>query len=235
MINNNILLDGIQIYPFSSTEELLDSIKDEKKILVAVNYQKVVHSTKEIKNIIKNNIGYIEGAWLSIALKLKGYRNAIQIPGCELWLKIIKHYHDSKTFYLIGGKSLVIEETVKKLKLEFPNINILNYHDGYFNEIEKEKIFFDLNEKKPDIVFVAMGSPKQELFMQEMLAIHPALYQGLGGSFDVYTNNGKNRAPQWWLDHKLEWLYYTINSPSHFIRLRYLPKYLKIIFLSKPQ
>ena len=49
---------------------------------------------------------------------------------------------------------------------------------------------------KPDVVFVAMGSPKQELLMEEMSEKHPAIYQGLGGSFDVYTGRVE-RAPKW--------------------------------------
>ena len=62
-----------------------------------------------------------------------------------------------------------------------------------------------------------MGSPKQELLMEEMLRQHKAIYQGLGGSFDVFTGHVK-RAPQWWIDHKVEWLYRLINQPSRIKR-----------------
>ena len=67
------------------------------------------------------------------------------------------------------------------------------------------------------MVFVAMGSPKQELLMQKMLARHKAIYQGLGGSFDVFTGHVK-RAPQWWVSHNVEWLYRLIHQPSRIKR-----------------
>ena len=52
----------------------------------------------------------------------------------------------------------------------------------------------DIAEKRPDFVFVAMGSPKQEFLMADMLKRHKAVYQGLGGSFDVYTGRAKRAA-----------------------------------------
>ena len=84
-------------------------------------------------------------------------------------------------------------------------------------------------ETKPDVVFVAMGSPKQELLMEEMAKLHPAIYQGLGGSFDVYTGNVA-RAPEWWVKHNLEWAYRLVKQPSrikrqiHLIRFWFLVK-----------
>jgi UDP-N-acetyl-D-mannosaminouronate:lipid I N-acetyl-D-mannosaminouronosyltransferase len=233
MIDNCVFLDGVRIYLFSSVEELLDTIEYERKILIAVNYQKTVHSTMHMKSIINQNIGYVDGAWLAIALKKRGCGVPVQIPGYILWLKIVERYYKTKTFYLIGSKQNVIDEVVEKLKEQFPGINIVNYRNGYFNDVEKRELFLDLKEKKPDIVFVAMGTPEQELLMEEMIAVHPALYQGLGGSFDVYTNNYKSPAPQWWIDHKLEWAYYTIMQPSRIGRLRYLFKYLKTIFFGQ--
>ena len=58
-----------------------------------------------------------------------------------------------------------------------------------------------------------MGSPKQELLMEEMQQKHTALYQGLGGSFDVFTGNVES-APEWWVNNNLEWAYRLIKQPS---------------------
>ena len=66
---------------------------------------------------------------------------------------------------------------------------------------------------KPNVVFVAMGSPSQELLMEEMQRHHKATYLGLGGSFDVYTGETK-RAPSWWLQNNLEWAYRLIKQPT---------------------
>ena len=88
----------------------------------------------------------------------------------------------------------------------------------------------DIKLKKPDIVFVAMGSPKQELLMEEMQEVHPAIYQGLGGSFDVYTGNVK-RAPSWWVDHNLEWAYRLIKEPARIKRQIHLIRFLILVKL----
>lgn len=133
----------------------------------------------------------------------------------------------------MGGKQDVIESTVKKIKEEFEGIRILAYRNGYIQtQEEKNELIEDVMNKRPDIVFVAMGSPKQELLMEEMLERHPAIYQGLGGSFDVYTGNVK-RAPKWWVDHGLEWAYRLVKQPSRIKRQIYLVKFLVLVKLGR--
>lgn len=208
-----ILVNGLKIYPFTSREELIEYIANEKRILVAVNSKKIKGANDEIRNIVNNNVGYSDGAGAQIALKHKGVKNPVKIPGCELWLDIIKKFYKTKTFYLVGGKQEVIDEVVNKLKVDFPGINIVNYRNGYLRkEGEREALIQDIAEKKPDVVFVAMGSPVQEYLMQDMHKVHPAIYQGLGGSFDVYTGTVR-RAPKWFADRGLEGIYRAFWEP----------------------
>ena len=160
-----------------------------------------------------------------IALRQKGVVNACKMPGCELWLKIVKQFYKSKSFYLVGSTKIVIDEVVCKLKKEYPLINIIGYRDGYINSTdEKQQLIDDIVDKKPDVVFVAMGSPKQELLMEEIQKRHKVIFQGLGGSFDVYTGH-VNRAPKWWVDHNLEFAYRLIKEPKRIKRQIYLVKY----------
>lgn len=204
---DKISLNGVEVYPFSSEEQLLHYMNLHKGILVAINAEKILHATEQTRAIINRNIGYCDGIGAVAALHRKGYKGAIQIPGCELWLKIVVQFYQKKTFYLVGGKPQVIQETVNKLCQEFKAICIVGYRDGYIkNEEEKRNLINDIVEKRPDVIFVAMGSPKQELLMEEMKIEHEAIYQGLGGSFDVYTGRVK-RAPEWWREHKLEGFY----------------------------
>ena len=169
-----------------------------------------------------------------MALKKHGYKDVVKLPGCELWLKIIESlYRKGKSFYLVGSKQEVIENTVAKLKEEFKGINIVNYRNGYIRTDEERKALLDdIAERRPDVVFVAMGSPKQELLMEEMMERHPAIYQGLGGSFDVYTGNVK-RAPKWWVDHDLEFAYRLIKQPSRIKRQIHLVRFLAMVKMGK--
>ena len=167
-----------------------------------------------------------------MALRKHGYKDVVKLPGCELWLKIINSlYRDGKRFYLVGSKQEVIEATVEKLKREYPGIDIAGYRNGYIKtDDEKRRLLDDIATLKPDVVFVAMGSPKQELLMEEMFERHPAIYQGLGGSFDVYTGNVK-RAPRWWIDHNLEFAYRLIKQPSRIKRQIHLVRFLAMVEL----
>lgn len=225
---NQIQLLDKKIYPFRVKLELLEYIPDKKKILIAINAEKILKADEQLTKIINKNIGYPDGIGAVWALKKKGFI-VEKIPGVELWLDIIKEYEKTKSFYFVGSSDGVINETVKKLKMEFPEINILNYRNGYLKVGEKELLTKDLINKKPDVVFVAMGTPKQEYLMDELLKAHPALYMGLGGSFDVYC--GKlNRAPKVFLKLKLEWLYRLLKEPT---RIRRQIKIIKFLFLLK--
>ena len=214
MEDKRISVNGIKIYPFESENDLFGFLDNEKHILVAVNSKKIKGANDEIRDIVNNNIGYVDGAGAQIALKHKGVKDAIKIPGCELWLKIVERYYRTKTFYLVGGKQEVIDAVVTKLKQDFEGINILAYRNGYLKqEGEREALINDIAEKKPDVVFVAMGSPMQEYLMQDMQKRHKAIYQGLGGSFDVYMGCVR-RAPKWWADHNLEGVYRAFWEPK---------------------
>jgi len=141
-------------------------------------------------------------------MERNGYKDVVKIRGCELWLDIVKKLYKESSFYFIGSTQEIIEKTVTKLKKEFEGINIVNFRNGFFkDEQEKKALMDDIILKKPDIVFVAMGSPKQEFFISEMQKVYKALYQGLGGSFDMYTGNVKS-VPEWWSRiSKIEGLY----------------------------
>ena len=226
-------LNGVKTYAPKSREELLAYAMAQKSILVAVNAEKILHATDTTRAIINRNVGYPDGTGAVWALQKKGHQATVKIPGCELWLDIVTAYHKSKTFYLIGGKEEVIQETVAKLKSEYPEIQIVNFRNGYVkSEAEKKDLIADISEKKPDVIFVAMGSPKQELLMEEIQTQHQALYQGLGGSFDVYIGAVK-RAPEWWVKNNLEWTYRLINQPTRIKRQIHLVRFFVQLQLGK--
>lgn len=223
------VINEIKTFAPSSREELMDYAFKNQQILVAVNAEKILRLSPSDKDIINRNLGYPDGIGAVWALKRKG-GNALKIPGCELWLYLIEKYYNSKTFYLVGGKQEVIDQTVTQLKETYEGIKILNYRNGYIKtDEETQELINDIQTKKPDVVFVAMGSPKQELLMEAMQEKHNAVYQGLGGSFDVYTGNVK-RAPKWWVKWNLEWAYRLISQPARIKRqIIYIPFMVRLI------
>lgn len=223
---DRIELNGMKVFPFRSASELLAYVNQHKGILVAVNAEKVTKATDETRVVVNNNIGYADGAGVVVAMHKKGHPDAVRIAGCDLWLDIVKESYKEKTFYLIGGKQEVIDDTISKLQHEFEGISILGYRNGYIKtEEERAALIKDIADKKPDVVYVAMGSPLQEFLMADMMKVHPAIYQGLGGSFDVYTGRVK-RAPLWWQKHNVEFLYRFLKQPQRYQREYYRLKFL---------
>ncbi|WP_246160873.1 WecB/TagA/CpsF family glycosyltransferase [Maribacter flavus] len=225
------MLNGVKTAVPNSREELLDYVFENKNILVAVNAEKIHHATELSKEIINRNVGYPDGVGAVWALNRKGHKKAQKIPGCELWLDIVAKYHDSKSFFLMGGEDTVINKTVELLKTRYPNMNLVGYRNGFLkDQKEKEDLLEEIALKRPDVVFVAMGSPRQELLMEEMAKLHAAVYQGLGGSFDVFT--GKvHRAPEWWIKNGLEGVYRTMKEPKKRVMrdIRVLPFFMNLI------
>lgn len=216
------LKNGIKIFPFRDEEELLEYVVAQPSMLVSTNAEIIQLATPETKKIINDNVGYCDGEGAVRALKRHGAKHVNRIPGCELWLNLVRRKWKSGTsFYLVGTTQEIIEDTVKNLKEDFPGINIVNYRNGFLkSDEERQALLADVAEKQPEVVFVAMGFPKQELLMAEMQKVNPrAIYLGLGGSFNVYTGHTA-RAPQWWQDHGLEFAYRLIFEKSR--RGRYI-------------
>ena len=230
---NSVAINGIKTYCFSSRRALIEHAFADKKSLIAVNAEKILHANDKTRELFSRNIGFSDGIGAVWALKRKGFKDAVKIPGCELWLDIIgSSYHD-KSFYLVGAQQDVIDNTVAKLNREFPGIRIVNYRNGYLRDgVGRRDLINDIVVCKPDVVFIAMGSPKQEDLIEEMQKAHPAVYLGLGGSFDVYVG-AVRRAPDWWVNHNLEWAYRLVKQPARIARQIHLVKFAWRLIIGK--
>lgn len=226
-------LNGVTTYAPTSREELIKYAFDNHKIMVAVNALKILHATDDSRALINRNLGYPDGVGAVWALQKKGCENVVKVPGCELWLDVVANYYKTKSFYLVGGKQEIIDITVNQLKAEFDGINICNFRNGYIKtEAEEHALIKDIKKHNPDVVFVAMGSPKQENLLERIQKSHQAVYQGLGGSFDVYTGNVK-RAPEWWVKNNMEWAYRLLSQPSRIKRQIHLVRFFVNLHLNR--
>ena len=110
-------INKIKIFAPENRMKLIDFAFSEKKILIAINTQKILNATPEIVDLININIGYPDGIGAVWGLKKKGLKNAIKIPGCELWLEIVAKFYLTKSIYIIGGSQEVIDNTALRLRL----------------------------------------------------------------------------------------------------------------------
>ncbi|NOZ13592.1 MAG: WecB/TagA/CpsF family glycosyltransferase [Acidobacteria bacterium] len=220
------VINGFRILAFQKRDDFLDYISGCQKILIAMNAEKIMNTVSGLKEIVNRNVAYPDGIGAVLALRQKGI-HALKMPGVELWLDIVRRYRHDKSFYLIGSTREVVERTVSGLRAEFQGIRITGYRDGFLGAGEEEELKNELLEKAPDVVFVAMGSPGQELLMDELIRVYPALYMGLGGSFDVYCGL-KKRAPKIFIRLGMEWLYRLFREPA---RIKRQPVRAKFLFM----
>ena len=133
------------------------------------------------------------------------------------------------SLYLLGAKPTVAEIAGENLKKEYPGIVIKGCHDGYFKD--DEEVIKDINEKKPDLLLVCLGFPKQENWIydnREKLDVKAMI--GAGGCLDVFAGIVE-RAPEFYCKHGLEWFYRLKKEPWRFKRMTALPVFiLKVMF-----
>jgi UDP-N-acetyl-D-mannosaminouronate:lipid I N-acetyl-D-mannosaminouronosyltransferase len=204
---------------------LVDAAGEGPGILLAINAEKIARSDPVVVGIARMHVAYPDGIGAVLALRRHGIP-ARRVPGVELWLALVEQYADSHSFYLLGAADAVVRTVAAKLRQLHPEIQ-LSFRSGYMSPHEEQFVEEEISLRRPDFVLVAMGSPRQELLMQRLYAMHPAVYVGLGGSFDVFAGI-KRRAPRWVQQIGLEWAYRLVREPA---RLRRLPTYLRFVTL----
>lgn len=205
-----------------SLDKAFGYINNSDKVYQVVTINPEMYAQAEIDSNFKKIIDEAEivvpdGIGIKIALKLKG-QNADRIPGIDYARRILEWCaKNNKPIALVGSKEEVITKAVNNLKKEIEGLNIVYYHNGYFDN--NDKIYEELKQANPRLVLVALGSPKQEYFIYNAKNIlPPCLMIGIGGSLDVWSGEVK-RAPQIYQKLGLEWLYRTVTQPERFKRI----------------
>ena len=130
------------------------------------------------------------------------------------------------SLYLFGGKPGVAQAAAEKLLEKHPGLRIAGLRDGYFKQEEEPQIVADIRESGADALFVCLGAPKQEFWMDKWQAeLSVPVMAGLGGSLDVLSGQVK-RAPRIFIKLGLEWFYRLLTQPKRFFRMLRLPVYL---------
>ncbi|MHC1720687.1 MAG: WecB/TagA/CpsF family glycosyltransferase [Clostridiaceae bacterium] len=175
-----------------------------------------------------------DGTGTVLASKIAGAPVMQKLAGIEVMeLVIRKCEKESRGIYLIGAREAVVAACAKNLKARHPELNIMGYHNGYFNIENCPELISDIKEKKPYALFVAMGSPMQDRFILKYMDELPCkIFMGVGGSFDVISGNTR-RAPRWMISLGMEWLYRVSKEPHRIRRLSSIPKFLTAVFLRK--
>lgn len=169
--------------------------------------------------VLPDGIGVIKGAaMLGTPLKER-------TPGIEFASHLMgRMAKEGLSLYLLGAKPGVAELAAEKLSETYPGLKIAGTHDGYFKE--DGPVVDAIAASGADCVFVCLGAPKQEFWIERNgPATGAHLLCGLGGSLDVFAGTVE-RAPKFWCDHGLEWFYRLCKEPKRIGRMMKLPLFL---------
>ncbi len=207
---------------FEKSIEKAKLLIDGSKVsqIITINPEMLQYAEKDsnFANIINNAEMVIpDGVGVEIGLRLSGYK-VKRIPGVDFAKKLLEESAlSSIPVAIVGAKEEIVNRAVTNLKQEIPGLNIVYFHNGYFNN--DNEIYEQLKIKSPKLILVALGSPRQEEFIFNAKKIlNPALMIGIGGSLDVWSGYVK-RAPKIFQILGLEWFYRTISQPSRFKRI----------------
>lgn len=200
----------------------------EKSLIVAINPEKIIKAKNDqaLKKLLNEAEFQIpDGIGVILASKIQKGKITSRVTGVDMMMRLCEEAAKrQKPIFLYGGKPGVADKAAEKLKETYPNIIIAGTQDGY--EKDNSKVIEKINEAKPDLLFVAMGSPKQENWINENRdSLHPTIYQGVGGSFDVLAGTVK-RAPEAFQKIGMEWFYRLMKEPKRLKRQLALPLFL---------
>ncbi|RSD25215.1 WecB/TagA/CpsF family glycosyltransferase [Mesobacillus subterraneus] len=209
---------------------------DKKTFVVTANPEIVMHAIKDpIYNEIVNSADYVvpDGAGVILASRILGTPLKERVAGYDLTIKMLENANQNGwKIYLLGGKEDVNSKAVINIKKQYPDIKIAGNHHGFF-DMEDDSVARDILHAKPDIVLVALGFPRQEIWVSKYFGeFKNGLFIGVGGTIDVLSGNVK-RAPSFWVKLNLEWLYRLLIQPSRWRRMLVLPLFVLKVFSSK--
>lgn len=231
---------GVNVSPLSY-EEIIEDIGQRMAVgkqstVIAVNPEKVVTADRdpEVKELINSSTYQIaDGVGILLASKLKGGNIQSRVTGVDMMARLLKFAADEQhPVYFYGAKEEVVKEAVNRIQQDFPDIPVAGYTNGY--EKDEAALVARIRESGAQLLFVALGSPKQELWIRRNLEQLPdvKVFQGVGGSFDVFSGTVK-RAPAVFRKLGIEWLYRLLSSPSRIKRQMNLPVFLLKVLRSR--
>lgn len=148
-----------------------------------------------------------------------------RVPGIEL----VKALLDKPLkFAILGSHPDTIEALNPVLAEKYPQAEVVFCHHGYFNDSEEQALLAELSTCQADVLFVALGVPRQEQWIQAHLDLPIPVMVGVGGSFDVISGR-LQRAPEWMQQARLEWFFRLLQQPSRWRRMLALPLFVKTV------
>ncbi len=217
ILNTNINVTNMQETVAYLTEHL-EELRGDYVCVANVHTTMMSFRNKEY-NTVQNSgaMALPDGKPLSIVCRRRGFYDAMRVPGPDLMPEIFR-ISKEKGFrhYFYGGSPETLSQLKNKLTEQFPWLCIAGMYSPPYRPLtaeEDEQIIKEINEARPDFIWVALGAPKQEEWMYEHQFKVSGVMLGVGAAFDFCAGTVK-RAPGWMQELCLEWLHRLIQDPK---------------------
>ena len=211
-------------------EQVLDLV--HRAILASVPLQIGVVNAAKVVNMYRNpalnadvlssDVILADGTSVVWASHILGAPLPERVAGIDLMMGMLERgQKNGYRVYLFGATEEVNRTVAEQITTDYPGVVVAGRRNGYFSADEEEAIANDISQSKPDILLVAITSPKKEQFLARWSdRVNVPICHGVGGSFDVYAGKVK-RAPLSWQRCGMEWLYRLLQEPGRMWK-RYL-------------
>lgn len=229
MIKKKVIKTWVSTGSFLDFINAIFSLTDEKKssYVCFANVHMVVEANNDPKfSEVVNNADIVapDGRPLSIYMNLFYKMRQERVPGMDLMPALLSEAEKrNKSVYFYGSTDEILDLIIKRANKELPHLKIAGTYSPPFRKLtdqEKEGIVDKINSSSPDLLFVALGCPKQENWMAEHQGKIHACMLGVGQAYNVYAGIEK-RLPKWMRDLSLEWTYRLVLEPRRLWK-RYL-------------
>ena len=216
---------------------LFPALYREEKCFVVTANPEIVMKAKEddaYKRMIQS-ADYVvpDGVGILIAAKYKKHPLKERIAGYDLLIDLLAHAaaQDLRCFFL-GATDAINEKAVQEAERKFPGLNVVGRHHGFF-DVDDPAIAEKVRQTSPDLIFVALGMPKQEEWIVKYKdTFAKGLFMGVGGSLDGLAGEVK-RAPDIWIKLNLEWMYRLLKQPFRWKRILKVFEFMARIIFKK--
>jgi N-acetylglucosaminyldiphosphoundecaprenol N-acetyl-beta-D-mannosaminyltransferase len=203
------------------------------KRIMAINPEKVMAARCDhnlLEFIKQSDLLVPDGIGVVIAARILGLAHLQRVPGADLMQTLCAHaaQHGLRIF-LYGARPEVNAKSLEILKNRYPGIRIVGASHGYLPGEKMDILVDEINRSQADILFIALGSPRQEKWMQEFgPRLRVRISQGIGGTLDTIVGTVR-RAPPVFQKLHLEWFFRLITQPSRAKRQAVLPLFMLLV------
>jgi N-acetylglucosaminyldiphosphoundecaprenol N-acetyl-beta-D-mannosaminyltransferase len=229
---------GVAVTPFESYSEAVVCIEDliatgRRSLCVAINPEKVysaLHDPALMAALTQANVGTCDGIGVVLAARVLYGRRLVRCTGCDLFFHLVARAAEKRwRVFLLGASEESNQRAAAALVKRHPALRVVGREDGYFKD--SQAVVRKINESGADLLFVAMGSPKQELWItQHRAAIQAPFCMGVGGTFDVAAGAAR-RAPKICQKTGTEFLFQLVARPGWSLTTRWRRTGARLLFL----